>query len=1204
MAVVKRLNSDYNINTLGSNVGITAHTVTVDGNLVVLGTQTSLETTNTTIFDNIVTLNAGTTGNPVLDAGVEVDRGNSPTVGIRWHEASQEWQLTNDGTSWAPITTGVSGIVNLQTVTNNGNVTTRQLRFTNTTSSTNVNSGALVVSGGLGVGERIVTNYLTVKNPSDFEGNINAYADLILSGKARLNGQLSNTAPLDIAPGTLVNNPDVGNLEFDGNFLYITTAQGRQQIQLAGSGGSGLIARAVAVTNVSIASPSGSTTVWDGITLAAGNRVLLTAQTNPVENGVYVYNGAGVALTRAIDFSAISEIKSGTSIVIAEGTLNRGTIWQIETVDPITVGSTAITIAQILSKDSIDLARLVKDSSSGFVTRTSYGTIELRSVTTDSSFITVTNGNGKLGNILISTGIIPVTSGGTGKSSVFGYMFGTGTSLLTSNTIPFANVVNTSGTNLNDVLSTLNSGITSAITVETNRALAAEALLQTNLIANITANVTSINSNVANLGTAVNAAITAETVRATAAEDALRANITAANINIANLGTAVNAAVTAETLRATTAESSLQANIDAEISARIAGDNALNDRVDYVIENLDPAAIDSIKEVVDTFGNVALMATQQSSNVNITGGNVAVSNVTANTGTFTNLTTSNLNVSNFNVTGNVSFSNLFGNTIPLGTNSVGSLSTNAVSVTTTTDVTDTIALMNVILGKLVPQSPPNFPAGQALSISSTSTYRMTNFTQTDNTASGGKSVTAGATVTTVRRASSYATNTITTSGPGDSGTVTVYKNGSGAGSTAMVAAQNGTYSDLTISSNQDYHNVVPSVSANFWYSFNAAASGTVSAGWNEVYIRHTGAGQTNAPSWYYDAATPGTPQFSGTSMVCTSNVVIYSSTIPHYTNTSQFTLTFTVNRLSGDTYPTSDTFVTGTAGGALTAPASVNYATAGVTTPLARNLYVASGGVTVTTTSSIISGFGSSSYLVGPVVSVNNSYAVGTQTFAQTGNVLYKTGTSTQIEELSIPVNNVGTGSGNAYRIVNPGNGNTPVYTGLEAAFDSAGSTLQTYDATVVGAVLKHDVTDYSTGYLPAGPNLSLGRSGAQYFTFKFVRTVVSKFDVKYTGTLAGLWVSLPGSTINTTSTLNGWLDLSVAYNGSGVPGAGTGGNGSNGCAVGGTATLNSAVTNKSVTATFGTVSSSSTANNMIYVRVRLTGGQSLTALSIETATH
>jgi hypothetical protein len=79
---------------------------------------------------------------------------------------------------------------------------------------------------------------------------------------------------------------------------------------------------------------------------------------------------------------------------------------------------------------------------------------------------------------------------------------------------------------------------------------------------------------------------------------------------------------------------------------------------------------------------------------------------------------------------------------------------------------------------------------------------------------------------------------------------------------------------------------------------------------------------------------------------------------------------------------------------------------------------------------------------------------------------------------------------------------------------------------------------------------------------------------------------------------------MATAYAGSGQPGAGTGGNGSNGCALGGLALLNSAQTNKSVTATFGTVSSSSTATNEIYVRVRLNTGQSLTALTIEAATN
>ena len=93
---------------------------------------------------------------------------------------------------------------------------------------------------------------------------------------------------------------------------------------------------------------------------------------------------------------------------------------------------------------------------------------------------------------------------------------------------------------------------------------------------------------------------------------------------------------------------------------------------------------------------------------------------------------------------------------------------------------------------------------------------------------------------------------------------------------------------------------------------------------------------------------------------------------------------------------------------------------------------------------------------------------------------------------------------------------------------------------------------------------------------------------------------------MTTASPTNGWLDMSTAYAGSGVPGTGVGGNGSAGCSTGGAAVLNSAQTNKSVTCTFGTVQSGSsgTNNGDIYVRVKLTSGQSLTGLSIVTATH
>ena len=490
---------------------------------------------------------------------------------------------------------------------------------------------------------------------------------------------------------------------------------------------------------------------------------------------------------------------------------------------------------------------------------------------------------------------------------------------------------------------------------------------------------------------------------------------------------------------------------------------------------------------------------------------------------------------------------------------------------------------------------------------------MANYTQTDNTTGANKSVAGGTTVSSVLRTATYTTSNIANVGPGDSGTITSYLNSANAGSRTLTANLdgNGVYSNLVIFNNVDYHTVNANITAGFWSVFSSRAAGTVTQGWNEVYIADSTTSNTNTANWFYDSSSPGTPTFSSLSITAPgSPTYTYSSTVPHYANTNNFTIGFNCTKLSGNMYPVSDNFVTGTAGGAFAAPASVTYANAGVTTPLAQNLYVSSGSQAVTTTSSIISGFGAST--TGPSVNVLNSYATGTQSFTSTlgANVLYKTGTVSSlsiIQEANVYIGStIGVGSGLAFRILNPGASNTPYYTGYETAFDSQSSVLRIYDATVVANVLKHDQTNYSTGYLPAGPDLSSGRTGTQYFTFKVVRTSVSKFDVGWSGNIAGLWVALPGSTIDNTSTANGWLDMTISYAGSGVPGANVaaGGNGSNGSALGGTAPINTVQTNKFITATFGTVSSSSTAQNEIYLRVGLTSGQTVTALSLRAASN
>ena len=615
---------------------------------------------------------------------------------------------------------------------------------------------------------------------------------------------------------------------------------------------------------------------------------------------------------------------------------------------------------------------------------------------------------------------------------------------------------------------------------------------------------------------------------------------------------------------------------------------------------------------------------------NIAAANVRIQTIDANIGVISsnidmlvanassqqaNIDAINANVASANVhiaALEANITNIVGNTIIMGANSSGYLVSNAVALTTATTVTDGIAQLNFVLGKLVPPSPPSFPGASTLSVStSTSTGRMANFAQTDNSGWGNLSVAAGTSVSATR-VSTYVAGTITTVGPGDAGTVTAYLNGTAAGNVTMATgSQNGTYGNLVIASDQDYSAIIGG-SGGFWQSFNASLSGSsIPAGWNRANVRHSLAGTTNTITWYYDNSTPGTPTFSNTSIALTSNSSTYSSTIPHFNSSTSFRIKANVARLSGDTYPVgvtsgSSTLVTASAGGAFAAPSTITYTSAGVTVPLDRNLYVSSGSAYIETTVATTTGFGSSAS--GPSLTVNNNYASGASgalIVSGTPTVLYKTGTASTMEETTVTFGStVGTGSGTASRIINPGSTDNPAYTAGASLFNSQTSTLETYDATIVAAVLKHDQTNYSSGYLPVGPDLSSGRTTAQYFTFRFVRTSVSKFNVKFTGTIAGLWVALPGSGIDTSSTLNGWVDMSLAYAGAGQPGAGTGGNGSNGCALGGVVTLNSAVTAHSKTCTFGTASSSSTATNEIYVRVKLTSGQTVTALSLETASN
>jgi hypothetical protein len=160
---------------------------------------------------------------------------------------------------------------------------------------------------------------------------------------------------------------------------------------------------------------------------------------------------------------------------------------------------------------------------------------------------------------------------------------------------------------------------------------------------------------------------------------------------------------------------------------------------------------------------------------------------------------------------------------------------------------------------------------------------------------------------------------------------------------------------------------------------------------------------------------------------------------------------------------------------------------------------------------------------------------------------------------------------------------------------------------------ISHFTTDLSSGYLPAGPDLATGRNGgeAQYYTFAFRRTAMSNFTVTLSGKISGFFIAAPGTDIDSTSGLNGWLkasatsaaDNTAVYAGAGTPGSntGAGGNGSDGCAFtsGDKIVIGTTYSNQSFTLTLGDQDSSNATGNNVLVRIKLVSGDSVTALSI-----
>jgi hypothetical protein len=115
MSIIKNVSGPYTINTIDHDdpIILDSNVVIVNGNLTVRGATTTITSSNTDIYDNTIRLNAGAVGAPILDAGIEVERGSSSDVAIRWNETVDAWQITNDGSLYQNVVSTTTGLTKL-----------------------------------------------------------------------------------------------------------------------------------------------------------------------------------------------------------------------------------------------------------------------------------------------------------------------------------------------------------------------------------------------------------------------------------------------------------------------------------------------------------------------------------------------------------------------------------------------------------------------------------------------------------------------------------------------------------------------------------------------------------------------------------------------------------------------------------------------------------------------------------------------------------------------------------------------------------------------------------------------------------------------------------------------------------------------------------------------------------------------------------
>lgn len=188
--------------------------------------------------------------------------------------------------------------------------------------------------------------------------------------------------------------------------------------------------RAATTVNITL---SGTQTI-DGVSVIAGDRVLVKNQSTASANGIYVV--AAGSWSRSDDANTSAEVTSGMFTFVSEGTANDNAGFVLTTNDPIVLDTTNLTFAQFSGAGSIDAGDGLTKTGN---TLNAVGTTDRISVSSDAIDIASTYAGQStittVGTIAAGTWngtAIAVANGGTGATTLTGFLVGNGTSAVTA----------------------------------------------------------------------------------------------------------------------------------------------------------------------------------------------------------------------------------------------------------------------------------------------------------------------------------------------------------------------------------------------------------------------------------------------------------------------------------------------------------------------------------------------------------------------------------------------------------------------------------------------------------------------------------------------------------------------------------------------------------------------------------------------------